>query len=81
MARGHPAARCALDAMEQTAYKDAGAAKGAEIARSKMLDWAADTIDDPKWRMWANDLYCILEGVTKSNATVVVRNSVIVNGG
>jgi hypothetical protein len=81
MARGHPAARCALDAMEQISEKDAGAPKGAEVARSKMLDWSAEQIDDQKWRMWANDLYYILEDMTKGNATVVVRNSVITNGG
>ena len=81
MAKGHLAARCALDAMEQISEKDAGAPKGAEVARSKMLDWSAEQIDDQKWRMWANDLYYILEDMTKGNATVVVRNSVITNGG
>ena len=81
MARGHPAARCALDAMEQIAEKDAGAPKGAEVARSKMSEWSAEQIDDQKWRMWANDLYYILEDMTKGNATVVVRNSVITDGG
>jgi hypothetical protein len=81
MARGHPAARCALDAMEQMAEKDAGAPKAAAVARAKMPDWSEDKINDPKWRMWANDLYYILEDMTKGNATVVVRNSVIVNGG
>jgi hypothetical protein len=81
MARGHPAARCALDAMETIAEKDAGAPKGAEVARAKMPDWSAEKIDDAKWRMWANDLYYILEDMTKGNATVLVRNSVVVDGG
>ena len=58
-----------------------GLANGAEVARAKMLDWSADIIDDAKWRMWANDLYYILEDMTKGNVTVVVRNSVITNGG
>ena len=46
-----------------------------------MTDWSAEKIDDRKWRMWANDLYYILEDMTKENATVVVRNSVITNAG
>ena len=70
MARGHPAARCALDAMETMAEKDAGAAKGAEVARIKHSAWSAEKIDDEKWWMWANDLYYILEDMTKGNATV-----------
>ena len=81
MARGHLVAQCALDAMETMAEKDAGAAKGAEVARAKHSAWSAETIEDEKWWMWANDLHYILEDMTKVNATVVVRTLVVTNAG
>ena len=42
MARGHPAARCALDVMESIAEKDAGASNGAAVARLKNPDWSEE---------------------------------------
>ena len=81
LARGHPAARCAMDAVEQMSEKSADVDAGATIARGKRAEWSSEKINDETWVMWANDLYYILEDMTKGNATVVVRNSVIVDGG
>jgi hypothetical protein len=79
MARGHPAARAALDGMENALEKDAGVGGAARIARGKNAEWAVEKIGEDKWKMWANDLYYILEDMTKGNATVIIRNSVILD--
>ena len=71
MTRGHPAARCALDAMEQAAEKDAGAPKCVDIAKLQQLDWSEEKLDNQKRRTWANDLYYILGDMTKGNAMVI----------
>ena len=77
MARGHPAARCAMDAVENTASKDAGVWKGAEVARATDDNWSDIHIEEETWTMWANDLYYILEDMSKGDATVIIRNSTI----
>lgn len=76
-ARGHLAARHALDAMEALSEKEAGANKAADIARAAGRDkWSQLNLSNDTWVDWANDLYYILEDMTKSEATVIVRNSV-----
>ena len=80
MARGHPAARFVLDAVEAMVEKDAGAEAGAVVARASGRDmWNQQRITDEIWLSWANDLYYVLEDMTKGDATVIVRNSVCVN--
>jgi hypothetical protein len=77
MARGHPAARCAMDAVENSVERDAGVWKGADVARATDENWSDIHIEEETWTMWANDLYYILEDMSKGDATVIIRNSTI----
>ena len=90
-ARGHPAARAALDAVEnlpsQSAMGDGklqptGSNQAAHAASQiKSPDggypWSLEHLGNDRWMAWARDLYYIFEDMTKGNATVIVRNSFI----
>ena len=80
-ARGHEAVRYCLDLAEK-ATEDKSAWKVlAEhaVLQSGVASWGVDSISEEQWRKWAQDLYYVLESLTKGDATVTVRNSIRTN--
>jgi hypothetical protein len=78
MARGHPAARAAMDVMEGVVPSGTGCFEAAvQVGAQDPTNWSAFILNKEKWRMWANDLYYILEDMSKGDATVIIRNSVV----
>ena len=76
-ARGHAAARFALDQVENMPEDNGGVVKCGILAQQARPEiWGEARIDESTWRMWAQDLYYILEDMTRGDATVTIRNPV-----